>query len=138
MTMIIFVSENHINGKKSLGIGSMDDIRKMNGLYYMTNSENIDFKLCLRDTDTNKMWKLFFLLKFNFEMNEYMCGYNTMNKTVQLNDREMDVSVEDYIQNCLTKIQWFDSIEDVTSKVMETDWSRKDVVQCITEEQEVA
>ena len=67
MNKIIFVTENQFNGKKSLGIGTMDDIRRINTSFYMTTGENLQFVKCLREVDENKLWKMYFFLKYSLE-----------------------------------------------------------------------
>ena len=126
MNKIIFVTENQFNGKKSLGIGTMDDIRRINTSFYMTTGENLQFVKCLREVDENKLWKMYFFLKYTLEFDGCITDYNGYNKTFTINDREWKMSVEDFTVEVMRNIQWFDTIEDVTSQVNETDWSKKD------------
>lgn len=126
MNKIIFVTENQFNGKKTFGIGTQEAIRKMNTSFYMTTGENMSFTKCLREVDENKMWKIYFFLKFSFEFNGVVVGFNSFNKTVTLSDRESDMNVESYITQVVEKIKWFDSSEDVTHKFNSMDWSKKD------------
>ena len=134
MNKHIFITTNQINGYKTFGLGTLEEIRKINYSYRRTTTTDLQFSKVIKDLDEQKTWKLFFFLKYTYELNTETVTWDNYFKTRTFDDSKWEYTLEEFIEKVCAGIKWFDSFTDVTHHYQQEGWDKYAVEEVREEE----
>ena len=134
MNKHIYIATNQFNGFKTFGLGTLEEIRKLNYAYRRTTSTNLEFSKVIKDLDEAKVWKLFFFLKYSFELNTETVSWDNYKKTRTFDDSKWEYTLEEFVEKTFAGIKWFDTFTDVTHHYQVEGWDKYEVEEVQEEE----
>ena len=134
MNKHIYIATNQFNGFKTFGLGTLEEIRKLNYAYRRTTSTNLEFSKVIKDLDEAKVWKLFFFLKYSFELNTETVSWDNYKKTRTFDDSKWEYTLEEFVDKTCAGIKWFDTFTDVTHHYQVEGWDKYEVEEVQEEE----
>ena len=134
MNKHIYIATNQFNGFKTFGLGTLEEILKLNYAYRRTTSTNLEFSKVIKDLDEAKVWKLFFFLKYSFELNTETVSWDNYKKTRTFDDSKWEYTLEEFVDKTCAGIKWFDTFTDVTHHYQVEGWDKYEVEEVQEEE----